>query len=288
MRTEANPFLRKVEYTLNRLFRWMFGEYVLHVNPKYTEKSARLWMHWQNLCEDPKGNPRGFPWHGRAWLHWKSRTAHLEWVLGDFRFSLNLEVGDMEEALKFHIILPLIGLYFGIQIPFPTAWWTKKYRYDPREISLRIHDWAIWWTFWMNPNSYARRDPKWRRFVFHIDDFFLGRQKYSKQVLSTHDVKIPMPEGSYPATVILAEATWKRPRWFATRLRTAEVELKKPIPFPGKGENSWDCGEDGLHGLSTSAKNIEEAISKTVQSALRDRRRYGGNVMKKYPPPEVS
>jgi hypothetical protein len=27
--------------------------------------NARVWLHWQNLNEDKRGNVKGLPWHGR-------------------------------------------------------------------------------------------------------------------------------------------------------------------------------------------------------------------------------
>ena len=95
---------------------------------------------------------------------------------------------------------------------------------------------------------------------------------------STVPTVVPMPERAYPASVKLFESTWKRPRWFASRMVRAEVKIEKGIPFPGKGENSYDCGDDALFGLTCKADTVEQAIAETVESALRNRRRYGGSV----------
>lgn len=45
--------------------------------------------------------------------------------------------------------------------------------------------------------------------------------------------------------------------------------------FMGKGENSWDCGEDGLYGCGSEGSSLEDAITKTVSIVLRNRRKYG-------------
>src|SRR5690606_25314615 len=73
-------------------------------------------------------------------------------------------------------------------------------------------------------------------------------------------------------------STWKRPRWpFATRIRRVQIDMDKDeqIPVMGKGENSWDCGEDATYGITVAADTIEAGVAKLVESILRSRRRYG-------------
>jgi hypothetical protein len=56
-----------------------------------------------------------------------------------------------------------------------------------------------------------------------------------------------------------------------------DLDMKRdPVPFPGKGENSWDCGEDASYGFGCAAETLEEGIGKFVASKLRDRGRNGG------------
>jgi hypothetical protein len=56
----------------------------------------------------------------------------------------------------------------------------------------------------------------------------------------------------------------------------AKITPDTPIPFPGKGENSWDCGEDATHSMTCNATNEQEAVAKLVASVLNDRYRHGG------------
>jgi hypothetical protein len=44
---------------------------------------------------------------------------------------------------------------------------------------------------------------------------------------------------------------------------------------PGKGENAWDCGPDGIFAMSGLGRTVEEAIGHVVAAALRDRHRRG-------------
>lgn len=58
-----------------------------------------------------------------------------------------------------------------------------------------------------------------------------------------------------------------------------EIEPDKPVPVPGKGESDYDCGDDAIYSISTGGQSVESAVAKMVESALRDRRRYGGQHM---------
>lgn len=279
---EANPRLSAVVRLFNRILTFFFG---------HLEGERRVWMHWQNLREDPNGNPRGFPWEGRAWIHIRRPAGkrqpviHWAWNLWTHHCGIEFELDNLENGIQFFVGVPPISLWFGIDGILSHKWMKKHFGYESREISLRVHDWSIWWNFFTDPDSWSHSTPRWRNGSLNLPDFFLGRTDYKQDPISKHEVMISLPEGNYPATIRLYEGVWKRPRWFARRLRMAEVSMNKPAPVPGKGENSWDCGDDAIYGLSCEARNVEDAISKYVQSVLNRRRRHGGSVMMKYPTP---
>jgi hypothetical protein len=243
-------------------------------------------FHWQNLNEEARGWVRHarFPIHGRSWLNVAKLCFRAEWHLASGRCGLGYEQEPNEYGHTISLALPPVSLWLALELPWKHPLRPKQHR----EWSLRVFDWAIWWRVGGDPHSWSSKTPKWRDGNWHFLDTLLGKTRFSKVVLSKHSVLIPMPEGAYPATVELDECTWKRPRWFATRRRGATVDIPKGIPHEGKGENSWDCGEDRLFGLSAAAETVEGAIAKTVQSALKSRRRYDGNVMAKYPAPSSS
>lgn len=87
-----------------------------------------------------------------------------------------------------------------------------------------------------------------------------------------HDTFIPMPEGQYHARVKLERDTWKRTRWpwwpFVFHRVSYQFNIPDGIPFSGKGENSWDCGEDGLYGTGVQADNEGEAVGKIAALAM--------------------
>lgn len=257
----------------------------------------RFHFHWQNLNEDKNGRVKGWPFHGRCWLHVRrdsgsSLTFRFSWNLWSRFCRASVDADPMESGLNASLALPPVALWFGVE---GLRWkWLNNlrdaegYLREGREVSLAVHSGSLWWRLWACTNGWSSKTPWWQHGSFDFPDFFLGRRKYSEEVLSEHDVIIPMPEGGYPARVKLERRTWKRSRWFAETRLGATVDLAKGIPHQGKGENSWDCGEDALMGMSCpSASTVEEAIAAVVRSALGSRRRYDGNVMAAYPAPEA-
>lgn len=220
-------------------------------------------FHWQNLNEDRFGNVKGSGfWHGRAWLgRWRA-----EWKIPCRHAGISFDVDD--EGATFHLGLLLFSVYLS---------WEGLRRYPGREFKVYFMDGGLWFALWSDPMQSCRDDPWYRRMhVFRPLDLLLGRRQYSSDPYETRDVLIPMPEGAYPATVTMSRDTWKRPRSpFRRTVVRADIKCERGIPFEGKGENSWDCGEDAAHGLCTPAENVEDAIGKMVATVMRDRRRYG-------------
>ncbi len=231
--------------------------------------------HWQNLNERRAGadgrHPKGAPWHGRAWLHIAGRIAlRLEWNLWSRSCGVSVSV---EDELKLHFALPPISFWFAIEAPI---FW-RKYG-EGREFSLNVHDWTIWWNFWTDNMGWSSKTPRYRHGAFHILDFLFGRHRYSSRPLACEWVEVPMPERTYYGAAQIEEASWSRACWFAKRLLRVEVKMLpgEQLPHPGKGENSWDCGEDATYGITMPAGSIEDGIAGLVGSVLRSRRRYGG------------
>lgn len=246
-------------------------------------------FHWQNLNDKPGGRTGSPLLHGRAWLHVGPRdrensVINWEWHLGSRRCAVGFSAHRSDGVgVQLSIAVPLLcSLYLtldgGLFARVAHAI-LPSVGYEGRELSIRLFDWAVWWSIWTDPMSWSSRTPKWRNGSWHFLDTFLGKQKYEQRELQTVTAMVPMPERSYPAVITLREDTWKRRLWFPRRLLRAYIDLKaNPIPVPGKAENSWDCGEDATWGLSCQAATVEEAIAATVETAMGTRRRYGGSV----------
>ncbi len=208
---------------------------------------------------------RNFRW----WLYHKDKTVfsiEAAGLTGAFGIGLGAEE-DWTASLRFG----LASLY----ISFPI----KKFRGfdDAREISISLHSGSLFWRFWTNPMSWTSDTPRWREGSFNFADFFLGRTKCEHRDLEARDVLIPMPERAYPASAKLQEWTWKRPRWFMRKVVRVEIEIPDGIPFPGKGESSWNCGDDATYSISTGpCRSIAEGVGILVGSVLRDRVKNGG------------
>ncbi len=251
----------------------------------------RVHMFFQNLNEDRTrkkilGEPKGVPYRGRAHLRILDFTFSWEWDLWTTHTGARLYVNDADDAFEFFIGFPPVGLWWSFGSPSLSrlAQRLTGRGYTTYALSFGIHDAAIWWNIWTPRDEWTRATPRYRNGSWHPIDTFLGKHVYREGVGETHHVLIPMPEGGYPATIKVAADSWKRPLWFRVTRHRARVEIPSGIPHQGKGENSWDCGEDALFELTCAAASVEDAIGKVVASVLESRRKYDGNRMAKYPP----
>lgn len=110
-----------------------------------------------------------------------------------------------------------------------------------------------------------------------LRDWTLGRKVYAKEELRRENVAIPLDGRDYAGVWILTRETWKRSRWpFVSHERVGSwIEVEHPPAFAGKGENSWDCDDDGIFGSGSTALTPAGAVGDYVGSVLRARERYG-------------
>lgn len=244
-------------------------------------------MHWQNLDERPGDGWKasGHGWrHGRAWLTAIGVDLRLEWVLLRLGWPSIGIGGDMEDGFKAHIALPLLSLCFAISLPFA---WFKAWAYvnDNRNADIRMFDGTIWISLWANEmcQRYGKDVSFWhpdkRRITLRVDDWLMGTRTHTSREIEKAAVLVPMPERSYRWTASLHAGEWGRSRWpFKMRLLTVKLDCAEgeQIPVPGKGENSWDCGQDATYSMSCAARTVEDGIGALVASAMRTRAERGG------------
>jgi hypothetical protein len=230
---------------------------------------------------DKKGK---FPLAGQIRLTTKDgRTcARLAWDIWSRFAHVGAKVEPMEGEVVLSAAFPPVALWFGV----------RNYRMvdrlmgdrDAREIRFAAHDGSVWWSLWTNPDKWSSRTPRWRQGAFSVLDAILGPQEMKREPVGDPEVvTIPMPEGNYLGRSTIERCTWKRPRWFAERWSSAKVTMDpredasfKPIPIPGKGENSYDIDDDALYTMSTKARSHGEAVAKVVENVLTTRERRGG------------
>jgi hypothetical protein len=141
-------------------------------------------------------------------------------------------------------------------------------------------EWTIVWSIAHPDMSWHSTTPKWRHGSLCFADALLGKVESIEETRSGHGVKVPLPEGVYWWDISLIRTVHTRKRWPLPRVTYTYVAKPRDgehIPFPGKGENSWDCGADALYGSSGPARTVDEAITDIVGSVLSYRQRYGGN-----------
>lgn len=215
--------------------------------------------HYQNLTDGKLPLWRS----GRAWW-WK---IGWEWHL--FRRYSALGVG----AGSKHLSIRLPGFQLYVHSRDHDGW-------ESRQFEVAVHDGCVWIEHpWIRSGGEWRRDDPWwkKQIVLHVSDWLLGRVRHESREIEHREVFVPMPEGCYRAKARREVSTWRR-RWYVPA-KTRDswwVEIPGGIPFAGKGENSWDCGDDGLWGTGgTDGMTLEETIGCVVGSVLRSRKRYG-------------
>lgn len=194
---------------------------------------------------------------------------------------------------------PDLGVYLGalgtvwVHLEHVLPWsWLERHKpdgrddYTTREFGVRLSAERAEWQWWAPANEWSSTAPWWQHPSVAWRTLLLGMNTTTNQVVDGGTCVVPMPERSYPATyeVVRHEHRYLRP---LGRLRDAvlgprvhrtwTVTPGAGIPVPGKGENSWDCGDDQL--LSASGGSLDDAIANLVRSALRYRRTYGGEHM---------
>ena len=177
-----------------------------------------------------------------------------------------------------------IRFFFGAFIQFsfhvdiwPINKWLYEHKLHNRQFEIDLgftNGLTVSVSLFADTMGWKKGDLKW---YWNITDKLKGRYEVSKKIIEEQDLLIPMPEKSYQAHAILADWTWKYPRWFSKTIRRCEIDIPEGLPHAGKGENSWDCGDDATFGITTgSVRSIPEAVGQLVGSSLATRVRYGG------------
>lgn len=236
--------------------------------------------HWQNLNERKDGTSGPGIVNGRAWWHFDNRsTVGVQWVFRrEFRVGASVQRGG-HHAIAGHIHLAWFSLYLHGE-GFALRWW-PVHDYDGHEYALSFRSgdgWVLSWAWNGDPMSWSNRDPWWKNGQRSLKDVFFGRIKFREGEPETHRIAVVMPEATYTGTCVMRDDSWKRPLWFRQTIRRAHVDMDEGqhVPFPGKGENSWDCGEDGIYGMTCEAATPNDAIAAIRESAEKSRQRYGG------------
>lgn len=171
-------------------------------------------------------------------------------------------------------------LILFVALVFFRAWWSRPTPEGckwPREYRKGwTLDWHYWQRWWGSPDGDDgnRVFFCWREAVL---DWAFGKtvcvHERSERV---HAITISLPEGDYQATARYERRVWLRPRWPFHKMRlSTNVDLEVGLPFEGKGENAWDCGEDGIYGYGVEGHDLELASRRGAEITLERRAKYG-------------
>lgn len=249
----------------------MFNRFYKYANKQLDKFGAYLSV--RNYSAEGRVNK--FPLHGAIALssYRTSDSIRFEWNIGEVKLRAYVE-SDPDDA-RFGTGFAIPGLSFHSSILSYQKLGKATKRIGHCEVRLGVHDGAIWWT-----------SPWYLRGSFSFADALLGKVETKRESISVSEpVVIPMPEGCYSATVSFDLVTFGRPRWFQTSTKMADIKLDKgDVPYPGKGENAWDCGTDGTSQMSMPASSPAEAVGFFVGHVLQKRWSRGGKSWMPDPP----
>lgn len=203
-------------------------------------------------------------------------------------FSFRLGIQDSEGAIGISIGFLFFTIYLTLYKVGTPKFLKDKY------CNIYWYECAIWWHFLAKKWESSSSDPWWMSGSFHVDDFFLGKSELIRdRWISVENIEFKMGENLFNMDSI----KWEKWRRFRRHIPYSlyhkdaihvEMNIKKPPLYSGKGENSWDCGDDGTYGLSMDWKYLKPtwenknecarlAIDYYVESVLKNAKRYGGS-----------
>lgn len=291
-----------IDRIINPVLAFLFG--------KQPDGDRKVWMHSINRNEDKKGRPRFPPYHGSFFFHFGYKLeASFEYHCWRFSPGIGFSFDPSEHGWMFHLCLPPFSFYWSTNFftklakrffdgPRMADWNEKHggYKGSNRYTAFRFFDvyysfegGSFRWEFLKFDWGWSNKMPKWMDGHIDVARIVFGKHVYEAKDLETRDIVIPMPEGNYPAKATLKIETRGRTRWFkkVDHVISVDVVTRGGIPHEGKGENSWDCGKDGLCGYGYSGESFREAADYGTQLVLEKRKKYDGNRMAKYPDPST-
>lgn len=260
--------------------------------PLFRHGAAHLWGHGKGTkgYPDGTGNRRDVEL-GAEWRLF-ARGHGLGW-------EVKVGTNGSENQLALSLFASRLGsLWLHVSGVLPYRW-LERHKPDGTtdyesyvigaQVMLNSNDYpVIRWDVWTPRNGGVRGLPWWRHQYIDLRRAVFGPTIHEKLAVEEGTCVVPMPEANYPATWKRELVQWRhssflghlRDSLLGARRRThVEITPGKPVPVPGKGENSWDCDDDAIHSSSCSGPSIEDAIGRLVASALRTRARHGGQHM---------
>lgn len=235
-------------------------------------------------------------WYRIGWSRYRFKT-----------FGFEVAVGGEDSMAQLEVRSPLLSWSFGVRVPRS---WLKRWVYERRSL-LRVEVGYIgsialiqvyyddsmdnmvsyyrderdrggdvgFVTYAMMRNGwsfYLGGSHVWER---QVASRLLGKRDYLRVERDPVTLVFQMPghDAEYEAVLTPQVETWQRRRalWGGMRREGYDVAVKRPPMFQGKGENSWDCGDDGIFGMTVECRTPEEAVAGYIKAVERQRAKYG-------------
>lgn len=183
-----------------------------------------------------------------------------------------------------------IGFYFSISHPWirrqdiqddKNKYYSKclqLYYYDEKE-AIGYCDPCIHWNLWTYEDN--GEDYGWREGTIFLQNIIFGdlQSEFVKDS-EPSPISISMPEGVYPAFYQYESVVHNRKRWLKSisfprteiTFDSSKFEGNVGIPYPGKGENSWDCGDDATFSFGCPNHSYTIAIHNLTEYVMKKRR----------------
>lgn len=227
-------------------------------------------------------------------LHGPNSEASVSWnLVGKHGFGVGFQFGhnggDSDLGLDLYAGR-LASVWLRLRAPW-TAWARVTKEKDPENwYKARHYGLRIWPRKWVLIETdirsfmgeWSSREPWYRHMKLDATTVW-GRKTMEHGEGESGVARIPMPEGVYIGTWTEKWSVTRHRRFPGTlrdrimgprRHRYIDIAVEGGIPCQGKGENSYDCGMDGVFG--TGGPTLQEAIGNYVKAVLRNRERYGG------------
>lgn len=209
--------------------------------------------------------------------------------------------GDATSTLAIGLLFCTVYLTFSL----PKSWYFKKrciatwdnnrefYLIEGRQYGFYFYEWAFVWSWHSKVHESSSSDPWWMSQYIHLDELLLGKMECLEDSLHADcsNVKFLLDGKEFT----MDEIKWVRRRRFRRFIPyslwhhtyySCEKKIEKPPMCAGKGENSWDCGDDGAFGCYGPWRHERPtwnnrdacariAVDEYVESFKRDARKYG-------------
>lgn len=227
---------------------------------------------------------RGFLWLGNFEFH-----VEISWR---WRHGLiaTCGYGGQEDFAECMLAIPRLFLHFAFATPF--KWhhirpFDGKYGERERKVGLYQMGGTLYLllghdargTYYGTHGRFGALGRVWRelrrnqRVALFRGAWILGQPKHSLEVPKM-GIPVVVKVGQWDSDEYSGTARHvrrTRKRRFSTRVTDGyEIDMQQGIPFPGKGENSWDCGDDAYFGFG--GDTIDGAIAHIAARARHGRR----------------